>query len=92
MATVGIWTQLAITRIAFHQHTDICPRCGLEVETTMHRLWDCIANAAFRGKLDAAAPGNQFPVGLPPCLSRCGLIPAGLVESLTLVVVLAVRD
>ncbi len=72
----GLWTQLAITRIPFHQHTDICPRCGVEVANAMHRLWYCVANIQFRRILDEVCPGNNFPNDLPACLCRCGLIPA----------------
>ncbi len=78
LASAGLWTQLAITRIPFHCHTDICPRCDHAVETTMHRLWDCPHNASFRAKLDAECPGNAFPQGLPACLARCGLLPKNL--------------
>ena len=42
----------------------------------MHRLWHCVANVPFRRSLDDNCPGNCFPIGLPPCLARCGLIPA----------------
>ena len=78
LSSGGIWTQLAITRIPFHQHTDLCPRCGVCVETTGHRLWECRHNTYFRLQLDRFCPGNQFPRGLPPCLFRCGLIPSDL--------------
>ena len=75
LTTPGLWTQLAITRIRFHQHSEFCPRCNCEVETTMHRLWHCGANVSWRS-LDDNCPGTCFPIGLPPCLARCGLIPA----------------
>eukprot|EP00959_Pyramimonas_sp_CCMP1952_P373983 7832397-Pyramimonas_sp.AAC.1 len=61
-----------------------CPRCGSEAETTMHRLWDCTCNAAERAHLDDMVPGNIFPVHLPACLARCGLVPANLPENVSL--------
>ena len=74
----GLWTSLHKTRIPNHDGDEICVRCKREVETTMHRLWSCPCNAAARSVLDARVPGNQYPDGLPPCLARCGLLPADL--------------
>ena len=54
------------------------------METTEHRLWLCPCNHEARAWLDQQVPGNQFPVGLPPCLARCGLIPSCLPAGLTL--------
>lgn len=54
----------------------MCVRCNLAVETTVHRLWERSCNSTEQAALDAVCPGNSFPLGLPPCLLRCGIIPA----------------
>ena len=77
LSSGGLWTHLAVSRLPFCQQTDQCPRCG-QVETTMHRLWECRYNADLRLSLDRLCPGNVYPSGLPSCLARCGLIPADL--------------
>ncbi len=79
-ASAGIWTQLAISRIPFHQMCHICCRCRQVAETTMHRLWECTDNKPFRDILDDVVPGNHFPNTIPSCLARCGLIPQNVVS------------
>ena len=73
LSTGGIWT--AGYASAFTLQPE-CPRCGFSFECTYHRLWGCPRNAPFRALLDRAAPGNNFPQGLPSCLWRCGLVPS----------------
>lgn len=78
LASAGLWTTLAVARLPFHGIDEICPCSGCEVESTVHRLWHCEANAAYRHRLDEQVPWNRYPEGLPTCLARCGLIPANL--------------
>ena len=93
LATAGVWTQLAISRVPFNTMDLVCCRCKAHVETHAHRCWDCVANQPFRVVLDAVCPGNSFPAGLPACLSRCGLLPANLSSlDLTLDQAMAIQD
>jgi len=78
LVTAGIWTSLAMSRIGTYQHPNICARCQLEVETTMHRLWHCPANQPFRNRLDRVLSVVDPVNILPPCVLRCGLIPRDL--------------
>jgi len=89
----GLWTQLNISRTEATV-SDICVRCGLCVETNMHRLWHCAANSDMRRDLDVIVGVNNFPDSLPACLSRCGLVPRGFLASSSHTVdhVLAIHD
>ena len=84
LTSAGLWTRLHVSRIAYHEGDEFCVRCGVDVETTEHRLWLCPCNHEARAWLDQQVPGNQFPVGLPSCLARCGLTPSDLRTDLTL--------
>ena len=74
---------MAISRISPASISPLCPRCGLAPETVGHLCWDCSANATLRAELDANVPGDTYPVGLPACLTRCGLVPSTLDGALT---------
>ncbi len=83
LLTGGIWTAAAMSLIASgpgntrEEVPAVCPRCHYGDETTMHRLWYCIANAPFLQRLKGTCSSTTVLEGLKPCTLRCGLFPAG---------------
>ena len=77
VAAGGQWTR---ARIADHGGTldsDLCPRCGREAETDLHRAWTCPCNGdlkeceATNHLIDKAAE----QAGRTPCYWLRGLLP-----------------
>ena len=72
----GTWTQDRRARAG--QGQALCPHCGQEPETVIHRWWRCPKWEQERlhpGDLDLAAMGEKAE-WQPACLWHCGVLPA----------------
>ena len=74
LLTGGAWTAARLY-LAGLVDSPLCVRCGACWDTKEHRLWWCDDNSDLLDRLLRAHPQLRV-VDLPPCLLRCGLVPA----------------
>ena len=70
----AVWTRWKSWKSGFDTDAT-CVRCMAEDESLGHRLWRCTGNLVFRNWMVSQLGIDLGDLGLPLCLSRCGLAP-----------------